>query len=360
MFKRHIFLIGSYGRGNIGDDAFLYAISKLITKHDIVINTSIDAPLPVAVREKINTVATSATKDIFKKIKYFLRSDYIIYGGGDLWVELYEDFFKRKSLWSMIFVNLLCKTFGKKIMYVGVGAGNIIGLSLKLAHFSAKLADEIIYRDETSKKAINIPGPVLPDITCTLIEDSQQAISSSKNSKVVIGLSLMYYIPNPELEFEEYLHTIVNQLQMFDKHKTEFIIFPMMISKTLDKDDLWASQQFTNLMKGYNVTISKERDIEKIMQKLSSLDLMIATRLHGSILANWMGSKSVGIAYRPKVSRYYEMMISSKLKLDLKQLNALYSLSAGVLDGKYNDEYRHTVLLGKTAKNKYEKIFKEI
>jgi polysaccharide pyruvyl transferase WcaK-like protein len=111
MKKEKILILGSYGRGNVGDDAFLLATIKLFKNFDIVINSANDDLIPSYILEKITTIKTNGTLDLVKKVKLFFQVKYIVYGGGDLWVELYGDKYPRQSLWKMFIMNLIGKLF---------------------------------------------------------------------------------------------------------------------------------------------------------------------------------------------------------------------------------------------------------
>src|SRR5580700_6798831 len=97
----NILLLGSYGRGNTGDDAFLVAVLRLLKNDHMTINASHDAPLPYEVQNRVTILNTKTLKNLKTKIAVFLKVKTIIYGGGDLWVELSGDRRPRQSLWKM-------------------------------------------------------------------------------------------------------------------------------------------------------------------------------------------------------------------------------------------------------------------
>src|SRR5687767_14340252 len=106
---KNILLLGSYGRGTIGDDALLLAALKLFQGHKLFINSANDELLPSAVRSSVTTMSTTDNRDWRKKLAIFRKLNAIVYCGGDLWVELYGDRFPRISLYKMLIVNLIAR-----------------------------------------------------------------------------------------------------------------------------------------------------------------------------------------------------------------------------------------------------------
>ena len=66
---KKILLIGSYGRGNLGDDAFIYSAIKLFPNCEIYINSANDDLLPADIRAQVKTIHTTGLRDLFVKIR---------------------------------------------------------------------------------------------------------------------------------------------------------------------------------------------------------------------------------------------------------------------------------------------------
>jgi polysaccharide pyruvyl transferase WcaK-like protein len=318
--NKNILLLGSYGRGNIGDDAFLLAAMKLFKGNNLFINSANDNLLPKAVRGKVTTIATSGNKDLLAKWNVFRSIDHIVYCGGDLWVELYGDRFPRQSLYKMIVVNLVARLFGKKVHYVGCGIGRLKGYSLFLARFSARLASNIIVREPRSARVLGLKRVrVLPDLVTNL--DITPKLHQQRG-KFVIGISILYYLPNPEQSFPELIATLQEACAKLPRQDYRIVLFPMLASPSDDHDDVWASGQLEAALPDSDITIFSGREVSDYVTALEEVDLLIGTRLHANIIAMLAGVPSLGISYRPKVAQFFAMNGLEDYCFELSKLTA--------------------------------------
>jgi colanic acid/amylovoran biosynthesis protein len=320
-----ILLLGSYGRGNIGDDAFLAAALRHFPQDTpFYLNSAHDELLPKIAHGRVQTIATDNNQDFKKKLRVFRDIKHIVYCGGDLWVELYGDRFPRQSLYKMLGMNLIARLTGKKVHYLGCGIGNLHGYSLQLARASARLANSVIVREPRSAKVLGLKKSiVLPDLVSSLDWPAKSA-SRAPGKPFTIGISILYHLPNPEQTFRQLLETLHDFVAGLPSDQFRIVLFPMLISPSDPKDDLWASRQLQLALEDVcqDVTISPARELDDFVQELSDVDLMIGARLHANILAMLTGTPCLGIAYRPKVMSFFA---ANKLKdycIDLSRLNA--------------------------------------
>jgi polysaccharide pyruvyl transferase WcaK-like protein len=352
---KKILLLGSYGRGNVGDDAFLHVAAKLFEGNELYINSADDSLLPAELVEKVHTIPTSGYRGIFKKIRVFFSISHVVYFGGDLWVELYGDKMPRQSLYKMLILNTALKIFGKKIAYIGCGAGNISGYSLLLAKLSAYCADLIIVREERTKNLLKLDRViVLPDLTINLIDESEiQKLNLNNTTEVRIGVSVMYHIPDAQNRYSEYIRQMSKILSDIQTHNSSISIelIPMLISGDTH-DDLRVCKELVNLAKeetGIKIDILEYESLSDFMSKISNYTLIIGTRLHSNILAILTGVPALGIAYRPKVRSFFKQAELEDLCVNLDNISTLPSLVTKVI-ANY-DVYK--ILLNKKLKQIY-------
>ena len=132
--SKPILLLGSYGRGNIGDDAFLAAAIKHFPESSaLYVNSAYDELLPRVARDRTQTLATTSKHDLRKKVKAFRGIKHVVYCGGDLWVEVYGTAYPRRPLYEMIAMNFMARVSGKRVYYLGCGVG--VWPPWKPAHF---------------------------------------------------------------------------------------------------------------------------------------------------------------------------------------------------------------------------------
>jgi len=300
--KDPILLLGSYGRGNIGDDAFLLAALRLFKGHELFINSTNDSLLPEAVKGQVSTIATSGAKDLLQKLRVFRRIRHIVYCGGDLWVELYGDRFPRQSLYKMVIVNLIARLTGKKVHYLGCGIGALQGYSLFLARLSARLAQGIVVREVRSARVLGLSKiRVLPDLVTTL----PVTTTPERTTKFTIGVSLLYHLPNPQETFPKLIATLAEVLRKLPRSHYRIVLFPMLASPEDEHDDVWASAELERLLPDADISIASGREFSDYTDDLRQVDILIGARLHASIIALLAGVPALGIAYRPKVAQFF-------------------------------------------------------
>jgi polysaccharide pyruvyl transferase WcaK-like protein len=319
-----ILLLGAYGRGNAGDDVFVYAADELFSGHEIYINSANNELLPPAMRSSFKTISTVSITDALQKVRIFLRIRTVVYWGGDLWVELYGTRTPRQLLYKMLFMNMLLRVSGKKIYYVGCGIGRLTGYSLWLARLSARMAHGIVLREEYSRQLLAMPRSiVLPDIAINLpfLHPRQHREPHQKPMHIVV--SLLWSIPNPDENFDRLLNHVAALINGLEGSSYIVTLLPMQISEAEKNDDLWTSEQLLKRLRTNNVSIYRERDLEGITGLLGSADLVIGARLHTNILAILSGTPAIGIAYRQKVRSFFESSGLGEYCVDLEQLDEL-------------------------------------
>ncbi len=333
MKNQKILIIGSYGRGNIGDDAFLVVLYKFFKdKYQIIINSAGDSRLPSEVEDKVQTLDTNFFSKPLVKIKTLFQIKAIVYGGGNLWLSLIGEKLPNRNLWKMVFVNFIAKVLGKKIYYLGCGVAELDSRSLRIAKLSANLADFIVFRDKDSSQRLGLKKykyKVLPDLTTNLLPEKLQSKENKNKIKKVI-ISILYHVPDPEFNFPKLVDSlarIINKNQ--DK---QFILLPMMISNNLDQDDLWACKQLSKKLEKSNYEIFDGSSLEDYLQVLKEADLTVGTRLHSNILSFISGTPSIGIAYREKVQAFFDSNNLSNYCINMDNLDNLDKIWENIQD----------------------------
>lgn len=319
----HIMILGSYGRGNIGDEAFLAAVQHLFPRQTLYANSS----NPEAQLYNIKFFHTALRKgSLIDKIKFFLICKYIVYGGGDLWVELIGDKFPKSSLYMMLVINTASRLLGKKIYYLGCGAGVLTESGRKLAILTAKIANGIVLREPQTKLILEIPRAIVaPDLTSLLFHKKNPSVYTvSHNRKLNIGISLLYYIPDPRVSFPKLVTQLHESLSVLDHRLYKFIPIPMQISIDQSTDDIWSIEQLRAKMDSkYEWGVCRADTVTSMLKTIQGVDIMVGARLHSNILSVLSGVPSIGISYRPKVSRFFNQIGQSNYSFELSEVQKI-------------------------------------
>jgi len=337
-----ILLLGAYGHGNVGDDAFLAAAVRHFPENTpLFLNSSYDELLPKVTRGRVQTLATNSSSDFRKKVQVFRGVKHIVYCGGDLWVELHGNLRPRSALYKMLMMNLVARATGKRVYYLGCGVGDLHGYSLALARLSARLANVVILREPRSAKVLGLRNSViLPDLISSL-DWPAKSVQHEARDPFTIGISILYHLPNPEQTFPQLLETLHDFVASLPENQFRIILFPMLVSPSDPKDDLWASRQLQLALEDVaDVVISAARELEDVLAELENIDLMIGARLHANILAVMSGIPCLGIAYRPKVSSFFA---ANKLKDYCIDLARLTTQNLGELFWTMRDTYPRVI-----------------
>lgn len=320
-----VMLLGSFGRGNVGDDALLIASYNLLSDHRVIANISSDAPIPSHVALKVQKLDTNLKTDPVGKIKALMAAKAIVYGGGGLWVELKGQKFPRQSLWKMAIVNFSARCLGKRVLYIGTSSGKLKGLSLNLAKISAHLANSVIVRDEATSKILNLSDAIIaPDLSITLFPHEPKRAQLDASRPIHVVISVMYYIPEPEKNFDTYLQGIASCVIELRSKNYEVTLLPMLSAKETDKNDKWVCWELLDMLPDtYNVKIAEIKSFSECLEVLGTADIIIGTRLHTSILGTWLGKPAIGIAYRPKVQRFFDENDMSESCITIFELDKL-------------------------------------
>lgn len=301
---------------------------NIFKMEELYINSSDDVKLPDFIMKRFQIIPTAFFKQLVSKIKLFYKLDEIIYWGGDVWVVLPDSKIKRSHFYKMIIVNLLCRLSGKRIGYMGCGVGEITGYSLFLARLCSRLANFTLVRDARSGDLLRLPKEnVLVDLATVAGVGSLVSKKRIRNKSLVIGLSVLYNLPNPDVNFEPYvskLTTLTDQL-LAQGHRVTFL--PMFSTCQLHEDDTWASEHILQrLTKKSGAIIQTSSSVNDFIKNIDSVDIVIGTRLHTNILAILRGVPSIGIAYRAKVSSFFEDIDLSDCTVQLENIEDIMNI----------------------------------
>ena len=310
---------GYYGNYNLGDELMLQAIVqdlKNITPNCEIEVYGID----------YETAETLSIQPVSSYRKSIAKSNLLIIGGGNL---LYDrNSYGHNSLWSCLKEVIFARLNSTKVLFYGVGVGPIVTpIGRKLLRLLIYLSEGITVRD--------------PDSYSLLID-----CGVSRN-KIALGTDLVFKMsfnepPTTTVEFlihewlsaNRKLKVIVNVFNMQRELLPRFLkkqgeLRRQLISKLLDRIvedynaqiifvsaqgqvagcDHLEAQRIISLMKGKEACINIPYLNPKWMPYIiKHADVVIAMRLHISILAFKLGVIPVGLSYSLKVKSFYKMI----------------------------------------------------
>ncbi|MFI8686192.1 polysaccharide pyruvyl transferase family protein [Rossellomorea sp. NPDC077527] len=329
-----VLIHGFYGAGNTGDDAILHSIISQLNKVDM------NAEVVVSIRsnnikayygdKKIRYVMGSDHKSIYDEVS---RSNLVIVGGGGLFQDYagfkpYNLFNGAEGAINYYFAPLLlAKMLGKKTMLYAVGYGPFLdNNAAKASGWISNLADVITVRDNTSMKILEKnnclkarltadPAINLPYSKCNI----RKYINTDISNKKLVGINLRlwnYGEYGTSKVYNVLLHVCRVLISNFNSH---IVIIPFNKSK---KEVEMMEKFHSQLPKEHSSIVYYNYSPVEIKSLCSELDLMIAMRLHASILAMGAGTPSIGIGYDPKVTEFYNELQLQQLTFTIENIRA--------------------------------------
>jgi polysaccharide pyruvyl transferase CsaB len=371
---KNILICGFYGNQNIGDEAMLSGMIKLLNQNidSVSINVLSDDPQDTIRRFPVNSVhrQNRQYKNVLKRFLAFSKSDRFILGGGDLLRD--TSTFSVASTWLEPLeraIHYQCKT-----LVLGVSVGEIL-------------------RDETKKK---IPK-VLNKVGLIAVRDQQsklklEGLGVSKKIHVVSDLALENALEKRErfrrddgelhvgisvrhlknrgsgISLKTYTNLKYEMAKVIDylvdryKVKIHFIPFRTHSNSCHPIDDDYVSSlDFMRYSKNANsITLHRYFDsLDSLYELLGKLDLVIGMRLHSLILAAGMGVPVVALEYDAKVKSFMEEVQQQEKSISLNDFQAttmIHTLNA-ILDDPLSanrsiasgvDKYENSMVAFKT------------
>ena len=281
-----VLVIGSYGAGNIGDEAMLSVIlDKLKNKECFVLSGDIKdtkkrhpEAKDVAMHFPFG-LRSFFSFEWFKSFKLLKKADLVLLGGGGLFTDIYS--FKAILLWSWHIK--LARFYNKRIILFANSVGPFRSkLAARITKKALKKCEKIIVRDDLSAEVVKKLMGKGPIVGSDVVFLKEHKCGGTREKTAVINLRPW------DVDFIE-VKTFVGDL-LDDGYKVNFIAMEQMDKKLLGKF----------VRKGVKVTYPN--DFHELLDLLCCAEMAIGMRLHFLIAAAMAGCKVGGLSYGLKVS----------------------------------------------------------
>ncbi|SKC50685.1 polysaccharide pyruvyl transferase CsaB [Maledivibacter halophilus] len=302
---KSVFIFGYYGFKNLGDEAILSSIVKMIKEKDSRIEIfalSYNVKYTESTH-KINGVSRNSIIDIIKAIK---NSSLVISGGGTL----LQDTTSSRSLMYYLALIIVAKLFKKPVLFFCNGFGPIKNKFNKfLTKKVANKVDKIVLRDPKSKEIMESNGIVkLKEVTIDAafslngVNDVRaKELLANENiptDKPLIGISV-----RPWSVGEDFLETMAKFADYICERDLNVVFIPMQATK-----DENISNKIIEKMKHRAFILKKQYTPQEVLGIIGILDILVAMRLHALIFAAIKEIPMIGIEYDPKVDSFLKMV----------------------------------------------------
>lgn len=375
MKRSGIAIIGSYGTQNIGDNAILTVIIKLVKKYMPGESITVIGPNPnrIFFEHNVHAFSSMRTQDIKQKIKLFKKSRLLIVGGGGLLQD------NRKSSWISGMISnyvsqaLFARLFGCRIAVLGVSIGPLsLKSSRSLVSILCKVSDYIITRDEESMKQALLLGSNsekttwVPDLTFCLELPTLQEKKIYANKYIinrkrycVLNLRPLYSINKTNRPFEipeASLQSLTKFLRwIMDTVGLEIIFIPFDL-----KYDLPVGRYLETIINNSNKfrLIREKISIQKSIDLMASAEITIGMRLHSLIFSYLAGTPLIPLVYDLKVGNFARQIeVAETINPDTMDYEAIKNCLLKVINKRANENQYNKI---KMAQNKIHLVFKQL
>jgi polysaccharide pyruvyl transferase CsaB len=292
---RRAVLCGYYGMGNGGDEALLATLLQMLPKdvQPLVLSANPKAT------ESLHRVEASDRYSVFSLLNEFKRSDLFVWGGGSLM----QDATSARN--PIYYGGLMGLAQGMGLQTIAWAQG-VGPLNRKLSKWIAKRAfrgcTSVSVRDRQSAQLLTdwqVESVVAPDPVWALESTATNIYPDLSVTRVAVILR-----SHPDLTSCR-LATITEALQKLQtKTNAEILLIPFQPGQ--DKAISQAICDSLNDKFPNSSQIIIQKDPRKLKGIFRGVDLAIAMRLHGLIMAAAEGCQCSAISYDPKVSYLIE------------------------------------------------------
>jgi len=291
-----------------------------------------DFGLPLVLRTR------NPLKALFKiprMMKTFKKGDCYVVSGGNILYDSSSAFNLPYNILNLV----LAKKAGLKTMLYGIGAGPLTtSLGKKLARYALRQADIVAVRDTYSLETLK---NVFPGKTIHLTADPAVVLQSRKGdlalSKTTIGFAprnvlhrKSSFLPQSiktkfglvdkkaRRKYLEYKKTQAELADYFvEKYDADILFIPM--SFVSGNNDVGLSLEIIARMKHAHRAkiLEPKRHPSLLLDVISQLSFMVATRYHAVLLAYKSHVPLIGFAYEPKISTFLETVGAGHLSVSV-------------------------------------------
>ena len=323
MKKKTVLLLGSYGHSNLGDDLLMWNYLELLRDKGVAtiyVNANTTEHIPKVIKEKYPKLKVFSTYEtsLIGYAKIIKNVDYVLYGGGTLYKELYAS--TGRSPYSVIIrlmgINCMAKLLGTKLYHLNIGIGSLKTWRGKFITKQAlQAATFTLFRDQTSydiastlgvspsKMASSTDGLFLNTIWRTIWHDLPLRINRKKYSRIV-GINVLSDIPD-WVDREKYIAVMRSFIQYLQKQNVYIVFIPFQTAFNPRNDLTFIKENFEDLAKKSG-TIVKDISIDTIVSTLRQCDLFVGMRFHSLLLSTVSHVPFLAVAYDTKCWRYVE------------------------------------------------------
>ncbi len=308
--KKRIVILGNYSGDNVGDNAILYTMLHDLTSSEMISHDD-TITIPTRFPDKIKSVFPPSTPQVhaaptsafFKLIGLLARGNTFVLGGGTIFSQYAGPF-----VYVVCPFLLLMRLFGKRIYVYSLGYEKSTPLLIRLAITPCfALAHRVSVRDERSRDNLRSVQRFRP---IELVPDP------------VLRITDYLDVPRAKAAQKPYITTVFNAVKQIDT-ATQITAYADLI-EAIAKDnkkmdihigvfyeafDLELNQQLMTALVKRGIARKRMRlitttDLVSWCSELRHAELVLAQRLHATVLSYVLDACFFALSYQPKCEAF--------------------------------------------------------
>lgn len=293
---RRAAIVGFHGFGNVGDEAILAGIERVLQGTRIEVATIFggsarDRPAFAAAR-RLSPWRLLPSPVALRAMR---RVDLLILGGGGLLNDHWPAVIPRYLAWIVA-----ARLVGARVAWIGVGVGPINRRAWRwMARLAARLTDVVLVRDAASAALLGDPrAAIVPDPALFLDRPTAAADGS-------LGLVVRPPVRGDAEQLAERLVDVVDAGRQMNLAPRILLMAPRV------------DRAFAGAFAGrVDAPIEELHDPHVALERLAACEAVVSVRLHGLLLAAVAGVPCIPISYDDKVRSAAEVLGMSDLVID--------------------------------------------
>ncbi len=208
--------------------------------------------------------------------------------------------------------TLLAREAGAKVVFLSMGAGPI---ETRLGRFfirhALKMASYRSYRDVTGKRVVDAlkvsdTQAVVPDLAFSLSFPPLAEEREDRSSGPIVGFNPLplyaeYWYTSDSTKYEAYITKLAtfSDWLVSREYKVRFISTQLLVDPAVI-NDVTQRMSSAELTQEPSIGVPPIRDLDGLLQVLSDVDVVVATRYHGVLLSLALHKPVLAIAYHKK------------------------------------------------------------
>ena len=235
-----------------------------------------------------------------------------------------------KHPYTILRWSLLAMLVGVPVVFISVGAGPLASrLNRMFVKWALSMAKYRSFRDTESREYMARIGfdrsdPVVPDLAHSFPDLEKLRDRATDCERLVVGISPMAYgVPQRWYKqdtavYDAYLDKLVDFIGWLNENQIEIECFPTAVPS-----DSYVIEDLRNLFKKkFGITLNEDQSpvmtVSDLLHKISSVDMVVASRFHGVLLPFVLYKPVIAISYHPKDNSLMQDMGQVRYCLDIK------------------------------------------